>query len=423
MTLWLSNLLAYSVQLAVLVGTGGLVIAALRVRAPRTTLRFWQIVFVTALIWPVYQLFSRTDVVSPVFSSDALWSSSATTAATRDTLLAMDARVTAGLFALLAAGAIFRLAWIGVGLLKLRLIRAESQPAESLVSVAAPLQRELGVSADIRFSDAVPGPATIGAQRPTVLLPLRVSTLPAAVQRAVLVHELIHVQRRDWIAALLEELWCAALWFHPAARALTSRLSFARETLVDQATVARTRDRRAYAAALLEFSTARVWLPGATALIGRRHLERRIELISQEVSMTRSSLALRLIVAASVVAAATVVTTSALPIAAELQAQGDKVYSSEDKGITLPQVVKEVKPVYTAAAMQAKIQGSVWLTAVVLSSGDVGDVVVRTSLDKEHGLDEEAIKAARQWKFKPGAKDGKPVPVKLTIEFTFTLKK
>jgi TonB family protein len=257
-----------------------------------------------------------------------------------------------------------------------------------------------------------------------VLLPRYVCVLPAPVQRAVLVHELIHVQRHDWIAALLEELWCAVLWFHPAARALASRLSFARETLVDQATIAQTRDRRAYAAALLEFSAARPRLPGATALIGRRHLERRIGLIAQEVPMTRSSLALRLTVAASVVAAATVMTTSALPIAAALQAQAEKVYRpSQDKSVTLPQVVREVKPVYTAKAMQAKIQGTVWLTAVVLPSGDVRDVTVRKSLDKEHGLDNEAVKATRQWTFKPGTKDGKPVPVEVTIEMTFTLKK
>ena len=92
-------------------------------------------------------------------------------------------------------------------------------------------------------------------------------------------------------------------------------------------------------------------------------------------------------------------------------------------GVTLPRVVKEVKPVYTAAAMQAKIQGTVWMTVVVLSSGNVGDVAVVESLDTEHGLDRQAVDATRQWKFEPGTKAGKPVPVEVTIEMTFTLKK
>jgi beta-lactamase regulating signal transducer with metallopeptidase domain len=121
-----------------------------------------------------------------------------------------------------------------------------------------------------------------------VLLPREVRDLPIPVQRAVLCHELIHVRRRDWLPVLLEELWCAVLWFHPAARVLASRLALARETLVDQATIAHTGDRRAYAAALLEFSTARPRLVGATSLIGPRHLERRIALIAQEVSMPRT---------------------------------------------------------------------------------------------------------------------------------------
>jgi TonB family protein len=140
--------------------------------------------------------------------------------------------------------------------------------------------------------------------------------------------------------------------------------------------------------------------------------------------MPRSALALRLILAVSVVAMTTIATTSKVPITVTLAAQADKVYKpGEDAGITLPQVLKEVKPAYTAEAMQAKIQGSVWLTVVVLANGDVGDVTVSKSLDKEYGLDQEAINATRQWKFKPGTRNSKPVPVEITIEMTFTLKK
>ena len=101
-------------------------------------------------------------------------------------------------------------------------------------------------------------------------------------------------------------------------------------------------------------------------------------------------------------------------------AQGT-VYRAGD-GVTLPVVTKNVKPAYTKAAMDAGIQGSVLLKAVVQADGDVGDVQVTRSLDTEFGLDEEAIKAAKEWKFKPGSKDGKPVAVEITLEMTFTLK-
>ena len=91
-------------------------------------------------------------------------------------------------------------------------------------------------------------------------------------------------------------------------------------------------------------------------------------------------------------------------------------------GITLPVVLREVKPAYTADAMRAKVQGSVWLECIVMPDGSVGEVKVTRSLDPIFGLDQEAIKAAKMWKFKPGMRQGDPVPVIITIELTFTLR-
>jgi periplasmic protein TonB len=91
-------------------------------------------------------------------------------------------------------------------------------------------------------------------------------------------------------------------------------------------------------------------------------------------------------------------------------------------GITSPVVLREVKPAYTADAMRAKVQGAVWLECIVMPDGSVGDVKVARSLDPIFGLDQEAIKAARMWRFRPGLRQGEPVPVIVTIELTFTLR-
>lgn len=91
--------------------------------------------------------------------------------------------------------------------------------------------------------------------------------------------------------------------------------------------------------------------------------------------------------------------------------------------LTPPQLVKEVKPGYTAAAMKAKIEGSVVLEAVVQTNGAVGEVRVKRSLDREFGLDDEAVNALKKWRFSPGKKDGAAVPVLVEVEMTFTLKK
>jgi len=90
-------------------------------------------------------------------------------------------------------------------------------------------------------------------------------------------------------------------------------------------------------------------------------------------------------------------------------------------GVTLPTLVKEVKPQYTARARDMKIQGSVLLRAVVLENGHIADAVeVIRSLDPD--LDQQAIIALKQWEFKPGTKEGKPVAVRISVELTFTLK-
>src|SRR5215207_8579786 len=91
-------------------------------------------------------------------------------------------------------------------------------------------------------------------------------------------------------------------------------------------------------------------------------------------------------------------------------------------GITLPVVLSERKPAYTADAMRAKVQGSVWLECIVMPDGSVGEVKVTRSLDPIFGLDQEAIKAAKMWRFRPGMRQGEPVPVIITIELTFTLR-
>ena len=138
--------------------------------------------------------------------------------------------------------------------------------------------------------------------------------------------------------------------------------------------------------------------------------------------MCHATLAARFAVAALFVAAATLAATANVPLTATLQAQTEKVHKPGVDGVTLPIVVTEVKPEYTPAAMQERIQGALWLTVVVLASGDVGDVTITKSLDAEYGLDQQAIDAARQWKFKPATRRGQPVPVEITVEMRFTLK-
>jgi TonB family protein len=92
-------------------------------------------------------------------------------------------------------------------------------------------------------------------------------------------------------------------------------------------------------------------------------------------------------------------------------------------GVTMPRLLHDVKPQYTSEAMQKRIQGMVLIECVVNTDGSVRDVKVVRSLDALYGLDEQAIEAAKQWRFAPGTRNGQPVPVMVSLEMTFTLGK
>jgi len=93
-------------------------------------------------------------------------------------------------------------------------------------------------------------------------------------------------------------------------------------------------------------------------------------------------------------------------------------------GVTSPVLIREVKPNYTGDAMRAKLQGVVEMEAVVLPDGsiDPNRIKITRSLDSTFGLDQQAIIAVKQWKFRPGTFKGQPVPVVVNVELTFTLR-
>jgi TonB family protein len=90
-------------------------------------------------------------------------------------------------------------------------------------------------------------------------------------------------------------------------------------------------------------------------------------------------------------------------------------------GVSWPQAIREVKPKYTPDAMRAKLQGRVELELVIMPDGTVGKVRVLQSLDRDTGLDEAAVAAARQWVFTPGKLNGEAVPVRVLLSLEFRL--
>ena len=88
-------------------------------------------------------------------------------------------------------------------------------------------------------------------------------------------------------------------------------------------------------------------------------------------------------------------------------------------GVSAPVPIYKPEPEYSEEARKAKWQGAVLLAIVVDENGVPQDVKVVRSLGL--GLDQKAIEAVQKWRFKPGQKDGKAVPVSANIEVNFRL--
>jgi TonB family protein len=89
-------------------------------------------------------------------------------------------------------------------------------------------------------------------------------------------------------------------------------------------------------------------------------------------------------------------------------------------GVAPPELLREVKPDYTDDARRRGVEGDVVLEIIVRHDGTVGNVRLVERLGA--GLDERAIAAVRQWRFKPATLRGTPVDVEVEVAVEFKLR-
>jgi len=221
-------------------------------------------------------------------------------------------------------------------------------------------------------------------------------------------HELAHVERGDWMWQTFARMVTAVFWFHPLVWIADRAMRREAELAVDDRVVASGADPAEYASVLL--GAALSMNPAAVAMVGTSALETRVRAILDPARPLASAGKL----ARVMIAVAAIALT--LPISAF---QERKVYKIAD-GVTPPRVLTKVEPSYTQEAKDAKIEGTTVLRCVIDEAGIAENIEVARSLDA--GLDAQAVIAVSNWKFAPGEKDGKVVPVQATIEINFKLK-
>ena len=113
-------------------------------------------------------------------------------------------------------------------------------------------------------------PVVIGYLRPVILVPVgMLAGMPAAQVEAILLHELAHVRRRDYLANLLQTVGEGFLFYHPAIWWISSVIRSERENCCDDLVVEASGDAREYAAALAALEHTRLAADRAALARGR----------------------------------------------------------------------------------------------------------------------------------------------------------
>ena len=268
---------------------------------------------------------------------------------------------------------------------------------------------QAGNGAEVRIAD-ISTPLTCGVTRPLILLPTSARDWDELRLRAVLLHESAHVRRRDCLAKYIAQGARALLWWNPLAWMLVARLNHEQELASDDAVLSAGIAAKTYAAMLLEVArdcSSPLVLGCSMGAHSAAALRERFQhLLDWRPAARRSTRR----------------TAIAIPLLLVLMTTvsfAEKIYKI-GPGIVPPTVLEKTEPKYTDQARSAKLEGTVGLVIVVGVDQRAHDVKVTKSLDP--GLDASAVESTKAWRFHPGSKNGKPVPVRAKIEVNFRLQ-
>jgi TonB family protein len=327
-------------------------------------------------------------------------------------------------WALGAAIALLRLAAEGVRLRRLAASGHDSAD-DRQYAIAAAVAVLLGVTPPrLLTSRRATVPLTWGVH-PRILLPATARNWTDERLRMVLAHELAHVRRRDWIVHIAAEVICALNWFHPLFWMTRNRLRRDSEEAADDVVLSMGVPGPDYASALIEVLRAAKHMPrppaGAVAMARESDLQRRVcALLDPERNRrraTRRSIALAVVLAALAVMPLAALGTSRehtrvevlptrLPPAVEH-------VSSDDLAPPAGVVDYFTPALYSDEARRHRIEGAVTVAVTLDAAGRVTASRIVRGLG--FGLDQNALVAVRQWRFRPAMRGETVVDVEFSL--------
>lgn len=398
-----TNIIAYALQIGLLVGVGAVLPSLMKIHIPRARLLYWQTLLVACLALPWLRPW-HSEVIA--VSSAPLVSVHSAPQVTVKAATSFEWPSPAKIaLLLLLAGIAIRLITLALGFLKLRRYRRLGREF--------PLPPEWsGIAGHVTLlvSEQISGPVTFGLSEPVVLLPADFPSMSASMRDAILFHELLHVERRDWLFTFGEEILRAVFWFHPGIWWLLGEIQLAREQTVDQAVIEMTQARDPYVDTLLAMAgvTAELDLAPAPLFLRRRHLKQRVMGIVQESKMSTKRLVISQVSALAVMAAACWVIAGAIPLRAQAQTVVDA------PGVTVnlngAELMHRSAILYPAEALAKGVEGTVTVQVRLDANGEVTDDAI---LSGPNELRKSVQQAVLNWHF---SKNGEATRV-VNIDF------
>lgn len=366
------------------------------------------------LLWPLASLWMRLSGDAAVDGSVAVMLAGAGAGSPADlgwaVLLRMNLAWIVGAWALCALLLALRMV---AGLLWVKRAAAHEARDPAWQARLDRLATQFGLERQVRLRIVanLSSPVTAGWWRPVVLVPASlVTTMPAHLLEALLVHELAHIRRHDYLVNLIQSAIEALLFYHPAVWWLSRRIRAERELIADQLAARQLGEPRRLALALselekLQFSTTRL----AQAANGGDLMSRIKQLVRPESQSLNWKAALPVIgFALAALAGCAQQPPAKLQQDAAMSMGPMKIQAKVIETDAVADFHSCPRPVYPAVALQNTIEGTVSLGFLIGANGRVLDTTLRES-SGDASLDQAARIALAKCSFKPATVNGTPI--------------
>ncbi len=333
-----------------------------------------------------------------------------------------------------------RLAW---GLWRTHALRHHAEPLTPTGAVAVSWNRYcrlFGIAparAELAASAKISGPVTLGFRPGMLLMPTGLlKDIDQTDLDAMFAHEFAHMGRHDFAKNLIYELLSLPIAYHPLLWLTRSRLAESREMVCDAMAAEAVAGRENYARSLLRLASmlanqAPVRTLHAIGIFDANIFERRVMNLTEKRSEIKG--ARRLAIAGAMTVVALAACASALALRIEVAARGSAPIAKSDSAqsdsspapsvspaIMAGQKISGPNPIYPAQAKADKVQGAVILSLRINKDGEPIDIRVKKSVRAD--LDESALTAVQQWRWKPYLLNGNPTEVKTNVTVTYHLE-